>query len=133
MRVSDSIGNRFNNKREGNVRFTNMRLSFLALGLVVALATTGCVEREVVRTGPPPAAVIVQRPPPAEIVETVSPPPGPREAWVWQRGHWRWDGYDYRWAPGHWVERPAHVTEWVAPHWQQHPNGGWIFIEGTWR
>ena len=115
------------------MRLTKIKGCLAIAGLIITLATVGCVEREVVRTGPAPAAVIVQQPPPAEVVETVPPPPGPPEVWVWQRGHWRWDGRSYQWNQGHWVQRPPHVNAWVAPHWQQHPNGGWIFIEGRWQ
>jgi hypothetical protein len=106
--------------------------SLFALFCVFALlSTTGCVEREVVT--PAGAAVIVQRAPPEPLVEVQSSPPGPGELWVWQRGHWRWDGRDYRWMAGRWAERPPHVTEWVAPRWEPHPNGGYVFIEGGWR
>src|ERR1700677_4519957 len=116
------------NKSGDDVRSTKMKLGLAVVSIVLGLATAGCVEREVVRTGPPPqqGVVVVQQPPPAEMVETAPPPPGPREIWVWQRGHWRWDGYGYHWNPGRWAQRPPRVNAWVAPHWEQRPNG-WFF------
>ncbi|WP_146002778.1 YXWGXW repeat-containing protein [Telmatospirillum siberiense] len=97
------------------------------------LMLAGCVAH---RAGPPPppppAVVYIPRPPPAEMVEAMPPPPDPRPIWVWQKGHWRWDGREYVWHPGHWFERPPHVAEWVPPHWEQHANG-WFLIEGHWR
>jgi len=80
----------------------------------------------------PPAVSYVPAPPPAEIVEMQPPPPDGRPYWHWQRGHWRWDGRQYVWHPGHWIERPPHMAEWIAPHWEQHPNG-WFMVEGRWR
>jgi hypothetical protein len=81
---------------------------------------------------PPPGVIYVPAPPPAEIVEVQPPPPDRRPIWHWQRGHWRWDGRQYAWHPGHWVERPPRMVEWVAPHWEHHPNG-WFLVEGHWR
>jgi hypothetical protein len=107
---------------------------YASLALIM-LALAGCVvEPPPQRPGPPPQALVrVQAPPPAEVVEVQPPPPGPAEIWVWQRGHWRWNGAQYIWARGHWAERPAYAHEWVAPHWEPHPQGGYIFIEGAWR
>jgi hypothetical protein len=51
--------------------------------------------------------------------------------YVWQPGHWRWNGHEYAWHPGQYAERPAHVERWIAPHWDEH-GGQWIFVEGHW-
>ena len=106
--------------------------SMFGAGLICL--TAGCVEREVVRQPPPPQqqVVYVQKPPPPPIVEVQTAPPGPLSLWMWQGGHWRWDGAQYRWFPGHWGQRPREAAVWVAPHWEQHPNG-WFMVEGTWR
>jgi hypothetical protein len=85
--------------------------------------------------GPPPAppgTVYVPAAPPAEIVEMQPPPPDRRPIWHWQKGHWRWDGRQYAWFPGRWVERPPHMHEWVPAHWERHPNG-WFMVEGHWQ
>ncbi len=111
-----------------------VRYAVLASLMFVVLATTGCVVEQPRPPGPPPQAIVrVQAPPPAEIVEVQPPPPSPAEVWVWQRGHWRWNGNQYVWAHGHWAQRPGYAQAWVAPHWEPHPQGGYVFIEGTWR
>ncbi|MHA3735762.1 YXWGXW repeat-containing protein [Pseudomonas sp. Eth.TT006] len=71
--------------------------------------------------------VIVQQAPPPMRVEVM---PGPRPGYVWDQGHWRWEGRGYVWLPGHWqpVRYGAH---WKPGHWQARgPN--WYWIEGHW-
>lgn len=94
-----------------------------------ALATTGCVEREVVVHR---SVVEVDRPPPPPPREELPPPPGPPEVFVWQPGHWRWDGHEYYWQHGHWERRPERVSQWIPPHWDER-GGRWVFVEGYWR
>ncbi|HTP82092.1 MAG TPA: hypothetical protein VMQ11_04060 [Alphaproteobacteria bacterium] len=103
---------------------THILAAALGLGLVVPLAA--CVERVETRE------VVVPRAPPAPVTEAVPAPPGPAERWVWQPGHWRWNGREYVWAAGHYVERPRRDAEWVPPHWQER-GGGWVYVEGRWR
>ena len=100
------------------------RRSLLTGFLTGTLLLTGCIA---VSDRPVDSA---PRPPPQVIVEQMPPAPGP--AFVWQPGHWRWNGHDYFWVPGHYVERPRHVREWVAPHWEQR-NGAYVLFEGHWR
>lgn len=64
-------------------------VTLLLLGLLA-----GCVYT------PVPAG-----PAPAQVVESVPPPPP--GYYVWRPGHWRWNGYRYVWARGHYVIRPA--------------------------
>ena len=46
-------------------------------------------------------------PPPAVKVETV---PAPRTGYVWQNGHWKYEGSQYVWVPGEFVEvRPGYT------------------------
>ena len=60
---------------------------------------------------PPPPRVVyrqapaVRPPPPPIIVEAPPPPPREHPYWVFERGHWRWDGYRWVWIRGHYVER----------------------------
>jgi hypothetical protein len=101
-----------------------------ALALIAALAfvvpLAACVERVETRE------VVVSRPPPAPVAEVVPAAPGPAEVWLWQPGHWRWDGREYVWQPGRYVERPHRAAQWVPPHWQERgPN--WVFVAGHWR
>jgi hypothetical protein len=53
--------------------------------------------------------VVVARPPPPVRVEQVPPPPsgGPPEMFVWQPGHWRWDGHDYALKTGYMSGGPS--------------------------
>ena len=111
----------------------------IRIGLAAALLLGGLTQA--FAQYPPPAyqavpaqpgTIYIPGPPPAEVVEMQPPPPDRRPIWHWQRGHWRWDGRQYAWFPGHWVERPPHMSEWIAPHWEHHANG-WFMVEGHWR
>jgi len=71
--------------------------------------------------------VIVQQAPPPMRMEVM---PSPRPGYVWDQGHWRWEGRGYVWMPGHWqpVRYGAH---WRPGHWQARgPN--WYWVEGHW-
>jgi hypothetical protein len=105
------------------------RSSLIVLAAVLPWLA-GCVERQVVVDRGTP--VVVAQPPPAARVEVIPAAPGPPEAWVWQPGHWRWDGREYVWIPGRYAGRPHRVAQWVPPHWEPRP-GGYAFIEGHWR
>jgi hypothetical protein len=70
---------------------------------------------------PPPGA-----PPPPQY-EAVPPPPG--ERYVWEPGHWHWDGVRYFWVRGHYVIRQAGYGHYVPGHWRWAPRLGryeWI-------
>ena len=97
-----------------------------AIGLSLVAPLAACVERVETRE------VVVPTPPPAPIAEVVPAPPGPPEMWVWQRGHWRWNGREYVWQRGRYVERPHRAAQWVPPHWQERA-GGWVYVTGHWR
>jgi WXXGXW repeat (2 copies) len=68
-------------------------------------------------------------PPPAPQPEL--PPPAPAPTYVWQPGHWSWNGLQYFWEPGKYVERPAATATYVAGHWE-HNGTGWIWVDGRW-
>ena len=70
------------------------------------------------------------RPPPTERVEVVTVSPGPR--YVWVKGHYRWDGRDYDWTPGHWERPPRGYHSWESGRWA-HDRQGWYYVEGRWR
>lgn len=67
-------------------------------------------------------------PPRAEVL-----PPIPRERMVWQPGHWQWDGREYAWVGGRWIEHPVPGLQWAPGHWAWRPAVGWVWIEGHWR
>jgi len=106
------------------------RTLLVATTLPFLAVAAGCVVER-----PPPAAaveIIAPRPPPAVRYEVAPPPPAGREV-VWERGHWHWDGHDWEWVPGHFVERPHRTAEWVEGHWAERPNGTWAWAPGHWR
>jgi hypothetical protein len=102
---------------------------------VLAAGLFGLCALGTVTPGPAGAAevrigVFAPMAPPDPRVEVV--PVAPRGRLVWQPGHWRWDGHDYRWVSGHYVAVPRHRHHWVDGHWAHRP-GGWVWIEGHWR
>ncbi|SJZ93805.1 YXWGXW repeat-containing protein [Enhydrobacter aerosaccus] len=88
------------------------------------------------------AATAVCAQPQAEIIVPTAPPP-PREEVVpvlpserlerdvWRPGHWQWNGHEYVWVAGHYVERPRRGAVWVPGRWERRPHG-WVYIEGHW-
>lgn len=90
----------------------------LVIPLVLAgLASTPVFAREVI--------VIREAPPPMRV----EPAPVGRPGYVWDQGHWGWQGR-YVWVPGHWqpVMRNA---RWQPGHWvARGPN--WHWVQGRW-
>ena len=72
-------------------------------------------------------------PPPATAPEEYAPPapPGPPEASYWVRGHWDWNGYQYVWVSGHYMQRPVGLY-WEPGRWVAR-DGQWVWIGGHWR
>ena len=114
------------------MRPSKIFLMSLVVGFVLPAA--GCVVAAPVPVRQPSAVVVAQPPPPPpRAAEYVPPPPpaAPGVVYVWQPGHWRWNGHEYVWHEGQYAERPAHVERWIAPHWDER-GGQWIFVEGHW-
>ena len=61
-------------------------------------------------------------PVPVPRAEVVPATPGPR--YIWRPGHWYWDGRDYVWHRGVYIERRPAYHAWVPGHWG--PRGRWI-------
>lgn len=109
------------------------------LGLVTAAAALtalgGCVQ-------PVPVAgrvsvveeveVRAPRPPPPIRVEAIPAPNRPVEQVVWRPGHWHWNGREYVWIPGVYIERPRHEAVWVEGHWDAF-GAEWVWRPGHWR
>jgi hypothetical protein len=91
------------------------------LPLLATLALMGCVVEQ---TAPPNPYPVL--PPPR--VETVPRPPGPNV--VWEPGQWHWNGRDYVWLPGHYVER-APGRHWEPGHWVLEGRN-WVWLPGRW-
>ncbi len=104
------------------------RIVRLAGALLLATALTNCVVEE----RRPVAEIIAPTPPPPLRYEAVPPPPRPAEIIQWRPGRWHWDGREYVWVPGEYIERPRAAAVWVPGHWD--PRGSsWVWIEGHWR
>jgi WXXGXW repeat (2 copies) len=76
----------------------------------------------------PPYAVAPTQPPP---LQSEVPPPAPTPSYVWEPGHWSWNGVQYIWQPGKYVERPTVSASYVPGHWEQQA-AGWVWIPGRW-
>jgi hypothetical protein len=96
-----------------------MKKTLLLAVAGIALAVFPAMSEVVVRVGPP-------RP----LVEARVASPGP--GYIWTNGYHRWDGAQYVWTPGAWVQPPHPHAHWVAHKWVRR-NGGWVLVEGHWR
>jgi hypothetical protein len=100
--------------------------AFAGAALIVASGLAGCAVEQ-----PRPAErVVITRPAPPPPRAEYQPPP-PTERAVWDPGHWNWDGREYVWIGGHYIERPNVAMRWEPGHWVQQ-GGGWLWVEGSW-
>jgi len=60
------------------------------------------------------------------------PPPPPDRRYVWEPGHWHWDGVGWEWHRGHYVIRRAAWHVFVPGVWVLR-YGRWIWVPGHWR
>jgi hypothetical protein len=75
------------------------------------------------------AAAFAPSPPPPPEVET--PPPTPSPTYVWESGHWYWNGLQYHWQAGKYVAKPAATATFKPGHWEQRPEG-WVWVNSEW-
>jgi hypothetical protein len=80
---------------------------------------------------PPAASTIVIAPTAPPAPQTEIPPPAPVPSYVWEAGHWAWNGLQYIWQSGKYVEKPTVSATFVSGHWEEHPNG-WFWVQGHW-
>ena len=78
---------------------------------------------------PPSTATLAPTPPPPPQAET--PPPAPSPSYVWEPGHWSWNGVQYQWQPGRYITKPTTTATYTPGHWEQRPEG-WVWVGGTW-
>src|SRR5262245_4756307 len=80
--------------------FTMSKLStpwlrpFIFIALAAASGTAAHAARFITE--------VVAAPPPAPLTETVTVAPHP--GWIWHPGYYRWEGNNYVWTGGEWVE-----------------------------
>jgi hypothetical protein len=79
----------------------------------------------------PPAAPSITVPLPPPAAQSEIPPPAPLPSYVWELGHWSWNGVQYIWEPGKYVERPTVSATFVPGYWEPQGNG-WVWVEGRW-
>jgi hypothetical protein len=111
-----------------HLRFAKAGALCAALALVPALS--GCVVEE---RRPATVEILAPRQPPPPRVEIIPTPQRPPDVVEWRPGHWLWDGREYIWVAGEYIERPHHEARWVPGHWDERPNGTWAWIQGHWR
>jgi WXXGXW repeat (2 copies) len=82
-------------------------------------------------SNPASTTVVVTAPTAPPPPQAENPPPSPGPSYVWNQGHWSWDGAQYVWTLGRYVVPPTTVARWTPGYWQQGPNG-WVWIDGSW-
>jgi hypothetical protein len=101
-------------------------------GFACALSLAGLVAGCVVQERRPAVEIVAPKPPPPVRYEVIPPPPRPAEFVEWRPGHWHWDGREYVWMGGEYIERPHPRAAWSAGHWEVRGDR-WAWVEGRWR
>jgi hypothetical protein len=78
-----------------------------------------------------PAAETIPAPHAPPPTRAEIPPPSPSPQALWRFGHWSWNGKQFVWNPGHYVERPSPEASWIPGYWEQRPEG-WIRVDDQW-
>lgn len=99
-------------------------------GIVLAQALVPAPAPAIVATPAPGAAVVIapSAPPPPQVE---APPPPPAPSYVWEPGHWAWNGAQFNWEVGKYVQKPTATATYVPGHWQQYSDG-WGWVPGEW-
>jgi hypothetical protein len=79
----------------------------------------------------PPASSTAAAPSPPPPPQAETPPPAPSPTYVWEPGHWYWNGIQYHWQSGRYVAKPTTTATYSPGHWEQRPEG-WVWVEGKW-
>ena len=70
---------------------------------------------------------VTHPPVPPIRTEEIPAPPSSSVVVIWQPGHFDWNGSDYVWIPGEWVDRAGHGTAWQDGYWGgSAPNSVWV-------
>ena len=77
----------------------------------------------------PSTAGLAPNPPPPPQAETPLPAPSP--TFVWEPGHWYWNGVQYQWQSGQYIAKPTTTATYTPGHWEQRPEG-WLWVGGQW-
>ena len=122
------------------------RMTSLAIPAIACLAGAAALAQPVqVLTSPPAPApapaqyaqstvvIAPDAPPPARVETVPAPPAAQAQVMYWQPGHWMWNGANWEWAAGQYVQRPAPQAVWEPGHWSQQPSGGYVWVDGHWQ
>jgi hypothetical protein len=114
--------------------------TFVGFGILATQITpgfaqaTGCppVQGELgapATTGGADAVIYAEEAPPP--LPDYDQPPIPTEGDLWTPGYWSWNGYEYFWVPGTWVEPPQPGFLWTPGYWA-FVGGVYAFHHGYW-
>jgi hypothetical protein len=106
------------------MRFTMRYSKFLALIPALMLCALPTLAQAQVSVG---LSVNIAPPEIPVYVQPALPAPG----YLWSPGYWSWDGSDYFWVPGTWVEPPSGGVLWAPGYWG-YQNGLYLWNEGYW-
>ncbi len=105
-----------------------LRADRLCVILIAAICAAGCAASNA-DPASHPRAMTAPYPPPPKRAEIPPPPPAPDLLWL--VGHWRWDGANYAWTPGHYAQRPTPAANWLPGYWLR-DDSGWQWTAGHW-
>jgi hypothetical protein len=127
-------------KISGGALPRSYRVPALIAAMIGASALAGCVVDHPVAPARPAASVVVTPPPTTHVIVARPAPPAPRvevqpaapdTRAVWDPGHWNWDGNQYVWISGRYIERPNVAMRWEPGRWMSE-NGSWVWMDGRW-
>jgi hypothetical protein len=107
-----------------STRFTMRNQKFLALIPILLLCAAPMLSHAGIGVG-----VSVNIAPP--VIPVYAQPALPAPGYLWSPGYWAWDGNDYYWVPGTWVEPPSSGMLWTPGYWN-YQNGSYVWSEGYW-
>src|SRR6267378_105916 len=79
---------------------------------------------------PPAAEILAQAypappsypPAPPPAYPSAVMPPAPSPSFVWEPGHWYWNGVQYQWQSGRYIAKPTTTATYTPGHWEQRPE-----------
>ena len=122
-------------KKLASVLFAAMvLLAWTATDLVAQTASSSKPNVVTKSTGHPEkqttaVAVHTTKPKPAPKAEKV--PKATRANTSWVPGDYYWDGDDWQWAGGYWLDQPWSEAIWIPGHWSDR-WWGWTWVPGYW-